>query len=213
MSRFILACLATALFIAGAWQWSPLQKIDLDQLTRWSEPLANHPAVPLIIIASYVAASFIFFPRPMLTLAFVGIFGPWRTGLYGMAGLLLAAAVAFWFGSTYGATRSQTSHRRGLDVIASKLQRGGIFAVVVIRMLPVAPFTVVNTFVGTLRIRFRNFIIGTAIGLMPGTLTTIVVGDRILAALRHTRWSDVGLVVGLSTAGIITSMLLRRGIR
>ncbi len=50
-------------------------------------------------------------------------------------------------------------------------------------MLPVAPFTVVNIFVGALGIRYSSFIIGTFIGLLPGTLTTVVVGDRIWAAL------------------------------
>lgn len=178
-----------------------------------TEPLARHPAAPLIIVASYVAASLILFPRPVLTLAFVGIFGPWRTAVYGMTGLLIAAAMAFWFGATYGAPRSQGSQRQSFDAIAAKLKRGGIFAVVAIRMLPVAPFTVVNMFVGTLGIRVSSFIIGSFIGLMPGTLTTVVVGDRILAAVQHTRWTDVGLVVGLSAAGIITSVLLRRAIR
>jgi phospholipase D1/2 len=213
MPRYILGFLATTFFIIVAWHWSPLQKIDSEQLMRWSEPLAKHPAVPLIIIASYVAAAFILFPRPILTLASVGIFGPWPTAVYGMAGLLLAAAMAFWFGATYGAPRFQGWNRPGFDAIASKVRRGGIFSVVVIRTMPVAPFTVVNIFVGTLGIRFSNFIIGTVIGLMPGTLTTIVVGDRILAALQHTRWTDVGIAVGVSAAAIVMSILLRRAIR
>ena len=84
---------------------------------------------------------------------------------------------------------------------------------VAIRMLPVAPFTVVNIFVGALGVRFIDFIIGTFVGLLPGTLTTVMVGDRIWAALQHTRWTDVALAVGLSAAGIIASIILRRAIR
>jgi uncharacterized membrane protein YdjX (TVP38/TMEM64 family) len=167
----------------------------------------------LIIVATYVAASLILFPRPVLTLAFVGIFGPWRTAVYGLTGLLIAAGMAFWFGATYGPPRSQGSQRHGFHAIAAKLKRGGVLSVVAIRMLPVAPFTVVNIFVGALGIRFSDFIIGTFIGLLPGTLTTVVVGDRIWAALQHTRWIDVGLAVGLSAAGIIASIILRRAIR
>ena len=213
MSRYTFGCLTTAVFLVALWHWSPLQRIDADQLQRWTEPLAKHPAAPLIIVASYIAASLILFPRPMLTLAFVGIFGPWRTAVYGMTGLLIAAAVAFWFGATHGPPPSQGSQRRGFQAIAARLRRGGILSVVAVRMLPVAPFTVVNIFVGALGIRYSSFIIGTFIGLLPGTLTTVVVGDRIWAALQHTRWTDVALAVGLSAVGIIVTIILRRAIR
>ena len=213
MSRNIFVVLATALFLIVLWHGSPLQRIDADQLRLWSEPLERHPAAPLIIVASYVAVSLILFPRPMLTLAFVGIFGPWRTAVYGMTGLILAAAIAFWFGATYGPPRTQGTQRQCFETIAAKLKGGGIFAVVVIRMLPVAPFTVVNMFVGALGIRFSTFIIGSFIGLIPGTLTTVVVGDQILAALQHSHWTAIGLLVGLSAAGIITSVLVRRALR
>ena len=213
MSRYILGCLATALFLVAIWHWSPLQSLDAEQLQRWTEPLAKHPAAPLIIVAGYIAASLILFPRPVLTLAFVGIFGPWRTTIYGMTGLLIAAATAFWFGATYGPLRSQESQRYGFHAIAAQLKRGGVLSVVAIRMLPVAPFTVVNIFVGALGVRFIDFIIGTFVGLLPGTLTTVMVGDRIWAALQHTRWTDVALAVGLSAAGIIASIILRRAIR
>ena len=213
MSRYTFVCLTTAVFLVALWHWSPLQRIDADQLQRWTQPLAKHPAAPLIIVASYIAASLILFPRPMLTLAFVGIFGPWRTAVYGMTGLLIAAALAFWFGATHGPPPSQGSQRRGFQAIAARLRRGGILSVVAVRMLPVAPFTVVNIFVGALGIRYSSFIIGTFIGLLPGTLTTVVVGDRIWAALQHTRWTDVALAVGLSAVGIIVTIILRRAIR
>jgi uncharacterized membrane protein YdjX (TVP38/TMEM64 family) len=203
--------LVAALLIFIAWQWSPLRTIDADQLMSWSEPFAYHRAAPLMIVAAYVAASFILFPRPILTLAFVVIFGPWRTAIFGMAGLLLAAAAAFWFGATHGAPQAQKF--AGLKVIAAKLQGGGIVSVIVMRMLPVAPFTVVNMFAGALRIRFSNFMIGSFFGLLPGTLTTIVVGDRLLVALQNANWINIALVALLSAAGVITLVLLRRATR
>jgi uncharacterized membrane protein YdjX (TVP38/TMEM64 family) len=179
----------------------------------WSEPFANHRAAPMVIVAAYAAASFVMFPRPILTLAFVVIFGPWRTAIFGLTGLLLAAAAAFWFGACHGAPSAQKFGRHGLAIISAKLQGGGVFSVIVMRMLPVAPFTVVNMFAGALRIRFSTFMIGTFFGLLPGTLTTIVVGDRLLVALKNAEWTNIGLVVGLSGAAVITFILLRRATR
>lgn len=179
----------------------------------WSEPFAQHSAAPLLIVAAYAAGAFILFPRPLLTLAFIVIFGPWRTALFGLTGLLLAGAAAFWFGATHGAPRTRALARHGLDALTTRLQRGGIYSVIVIRMLPIAPFTVVNLVAGALRIRFRDFMVGSFFGLLPGTLITIVVGDRLLAALRNAHWFDIALALALIAASAITFMLLRRSVR
>jgi uncharacterized membrane protein YdjX (TVP38/TMEM64 family) len=163
----------------------------------------------MLIAAAYVAASLVFFPRPLLTLAFVIIFGPWQTAVYGLAGLLVAAAAAFWFGARHGAPRLQTLANPGLKTIATKLQRGGIYSVVVMRMLPVAPYTIVNLFAGTMGIRFSDFFIGSFIGLLPGTLSTVVLGDRLLVALTHASWTNLLLVVGAGAVVALTFALLR----
>jgi uncharacterized membrane protein YdjX (TVP38/TMEM64 family) len=77
-------------------------------------------------------------------------------------------------------------------------------------MIPAAPFTVVNVLAGALRIRFTDFLIGSLIGLLPGTLTTIVVGDRLLTAFRYADWKNVALAIALAAAGAMTFLLLRR---
>jgi len=196
--------------LALAWHWTPLKRFDAEVLQRWTEPFAQHATAPLVIVSAYAAASFVLFPRPLLTLAFMVIFGPWRTALYGITGLLLAAAAAFWFGATHGAGPARRLARQGFDLLTERLRRGGIFSVLVIRMIPIAPFTVVNLLAGALRIRFRDFIIGSFLGLLPGTLTTLVVGDRLIAALRQADWINIFLAVAIAAAMAITLALLRR---
>jgi len=210
VALYCTAWLVVGAAIIASWRWSHLRDLDVDTLVLLSAPFADHPLAPFIIIGSYIAAAFVFFPRPLLTLALVVIFGPWRTALYGLAGLLIAAAAAFWFGAMHGTPRAWSSVNHRLDAIKAKLQRGGIYSVIVIRMIPAAPYTIVNIFAGALRIRFRDFIIGTFFGLLPGTLTTIVVGDRLLAALHSSDWENVVVAFGLAVVGVITFTLLRR---
>lgn len=207
---YLAALLIFAVCLTLAWHWTPLKQLNIEQLMRWSEPFARHPAAPLVIVAAYAAGAFILFPRPLLTLAFIVIFGPWRTAVFGLSGLLLAAALAFWFGATHGAPRTRALARHGLDALATRLQRGGIFSVIAIRMLPLAPFTIVNLFAGALHIRFSHFMIGSFFGLLPGTLITIVVGDRLLAALRSADWLNITIAAALIAAVVIRFILLRR---
>lgn len=195
-----------------ALRWFSADSINSDALVRLGTPFADHPGAPIVIALAYIAASFILLPRPILTLASILIFGPWQTAVFGLAGLLLAAAAAFWLGRMDRLNRLWAATDPALDTIATKLQGGGIYSVVVMRMLPIAPYTIVNLFAGSLGIRFSDFIMGSFIGLLPGMLTTVVLGDRLLVALRHFNWTNLGIVIALAAACIITALLLRRSV-
>ena len=195
-----------------ALRWFSADSINSDALVRLGTPFADHPGAPIVIALAYIAASFILLPRPILTLASILIFGPWQTAVFGLAGLLLAAAAAFWLGRMDRLNRLWAATDPALDTIATKLQGGGIYSVVVMRMLPIAPYTIVNLFAGSLGIRFSDFIMGSFIGLLPGMLTTVVLGDRLLVALRHFNWTNLGIVIALAVACIITALLLRRSV-
>ena len=195
-----------------ALRWFSADSINSDALVRLGTPYADHPGAPIVIALAYIAASFILLPRPILTLASILIFGPWQTAVFGLAGLLLAAAAAFWLGRMDRLNRLWAATDPALNTIATKLQGGGIYSVVVMRMLPIAPYTIVNLFAGSLGIRFSDFIMGSFIGLLPGMLTTVVLGDRLLVALRHFNWTNLGIVIALAAACIITALLLRRSV-
>ena len=195
-----------------ALRWFSADSINSDALVRLGTPFADHPGAPIVIALAYIAASFILLPRPILTLASILIFGPWQTAVFGLAGLLLAAAAAFWLGRMDRLNRLWAATDPALNTIATKLQGGGIYSVVVMRMLPIAPYTIVNLFAGSLGIRFSDFIMGSFIGLLPGMLTTVVLGDRLLVALRHFNWTNLGIVIALAAACIITALLLRRSV-
>jgi uncharacterized membrane protein YdjX (TVP38/TMEM64 family) len=196
-----------------ALRWISADSINTDALMRWGQPFAEHPAAPVVIAFAYIAASFILLPRPVLTLASILIFGPWQTAIFGLSGLLVAAAAAFWIGRKHGLSRLWISTHPALNTIATKLQNGGIYSVVVMRMLPVAPFTIVNLFAGTLGIRFSDFFIGSIIGLLPGTLSTVVLGDRLLVTLQNFSWVNLSIVIALAAACTITYVLLRQSVR
>ena len=53
-----------------------------------------------------------------------------------------------------------------------------------VRIVPIAPFTIVNIVAGASHIRLLDFILGTIVGLAPGTTLIVVFVDRIVAAIR-----------------------------
>jgi uncharacterized membrane protein YdjX (TVP38/TMEM64 family) len=67
--------------------------------------------------------------------------------------------------------------------IANVVKRRGLLAVSIVRLVPVAPFPVVNLVLGALRVRLRHFVFGTMIGMLPGMLAATVLSDQLAAAL------------------------------
>ncbi|MGH7834559.1 MAG: TVP38/TMEM64 family protein [Candidatus Binatia bacterium] len=205
--------LALLIGLAAAWQWTPLRFfIEPDRVTEWTRPFGTHPAAPAIVTAAYTLGTLVMFPRPILTVASVIVFGPILTLVCALSGLLLSALISFWAGFRLGSEKLGLLAGRYLTRIEYKLRRKGIWAVVCLRLLPVAPFTVVNILAGAVRIRPAHFFFGTLIGLLPGMITTVVFSDRLLAAWRAADETNILLLIIVSMAAAITIALLWRKI-
>jgi phospholipase D1/2 len=85
-----------------------------------------------------------------------------------------------------------------LNRITRRLARKGLVAIAVIRLLPIAPFSVVNAVAGASHIRLREFLLGTALGMFPGIVATVVFVDRVTAVI-----TDPGLPTFLMLAGFV----------
>jgi len=53
------------------------------------------------------------------------------------------------------------------------MAKQGILTVAMIRNIPVAPFTIVNLIAGASHIRLKDYLIGTALGMLPGRLGVV----------------------------------------
>ncbi|MHB1188900.1 VTT domain-containing protein [Thiobacillus sp.] len=70
----------------------------------------------------------------------------------------------------------------------------GVFAVLVVRVIPVAPFTVVNMVAGASHISFRDYMLGTLLGMTPVILAVTLFADRIAAVLRDPSPSTLAML-------------------
>jgi uncharacterized membrane protein YdjX (TVP38/TMEM64 family) len=120
----------------------------------------------------------------ILLIAATGIaFGPLLGPMYAMAGCLASAATGFAIGRRVGVQRvTELGGDRVARIILS-LKRNGTLAVFLIRKIP-APFTLVNIIVGASPIRFRDFIIGTVLGMGAFVVGLAGFGYHATAALR-----------------------------
>jgi phosphatidylserine/phosphatidylglycerophosphate/cardiolipin synthase-like enzyme/uncharacterized membrane protein YdjX (TVP38/TMEM64 family) len=202
-----------ALFVAlaGMWQFTPVgEAFTPAHVTDWARAFGDTMWAPLIVLVAFTPAAIVMFPRPLITLFAVVAFGPWLGFAYSMAGILISALVTYWMGTRMDRSTVRRLAGPKLSRILEVLRRRGVMALTALRLVPLAPFTVEGIVAGAIRIPLRDFTIGTAIGMLPGTLAATVFGDQLEVALRNpgevNLWIVGGAIVLLTTA----TLLVRR---
>ena len=169
------------------------------------------------MIFAYTPASFVMFPRWLITMTAVIAFGPWEGFVYGSAGMVLAALVSYFPGRLVATDTVRRLAGPRMQRIANVVTRRGLLAVSIVRLVPIAPFPVVNLVLGALRVRVRHFVFGTMLGMLPGMLAATVLSEQLAAALEDPTsvnwWLVAAAVLGLLTAAYFGQRWLRRSHR
>jgi phospholipase D1/2 len=174
--------LLSLLALPAIWRWTPLnQWINFAAIAGWQDSVRSDPAAPLIVVAIYVLGSLVFFPVTILTLATVFTFGPIWGNIYGLGGWMLSAAAGYGIGRVLGGSAIVAPR---LDRLIRPAARHGFSTVLTVRLLPVAPFTLVNLFIGASTIRFRDFLLASLVGRIPGIVALTLFGVHLESALR-----------------------------
>ena len=198
------ALVGVAVALALAYKHTALSGIVTPENTiAWVEHIDSRWWAPLAVILSYSLAQVVMFPRPLITLAAVVAFGPYKGFAIAMTGILLASAVGYWIGMVVDEDRIKRLAGPRLKRLQKMLQKKGWMAVTAVRVMPVAPFFIEGVVAGALRIGLHHLLVGTFLGMLPGTLTTTILGDEVAAALtgaREINWMMVGGAVAALVA-------------
>ncbi|QDZ30699.1 hypothetical protein FAY22_18905 [Noviherbaspirillum sp. UKPF54] len=207
-----LGMLAIALaLLAVVWRFTPLREwINLESLVRYAHELEGFPLAPLAVLGSYVVAGLLVVPVTLLIAVTGIVFGPLNGSIYAIAGTLLSAAVTYGVGHWLGRDTVQRLVGPRINRLSQRIARRGILAMVVIRMLPVAPFTVVNMVAGASHIRFRDYMIGTTMGMAPGIMMTVTFVHHLAEAVRRPSAGTVAVLAGVALLIIGLAVGLQR---
>jgi len=197
----------TAILVAAAlalaWRYTPLADVVTpDSTIAFAESLSDYWWAPIVLVLSYTPATLVMFPRWLITLGAVAIFGPWPALAYAELGVLLAALGGYVAGKLVGIDTARRMAGPRLNRVKRVLRRRGLVAVTIVRLVPAAPFIVVNVVMGALRIPLHHYLIGTVLGMLPGMLATTVLGDQLTDALsaptRTNLWIAAAAVLAIA---------------
>jgi phospholipase D1/2 len=201
----LAAVAATIAGLMALWQFTPLHDVASPEAAlRWAKAFGEQWWAPWALMAAYTPACLVMFPRPLITLAAVIAFGPWWGFLYSLTGICASSAVTWWMGKHMRRDTVRRLAGAKLDRMAEVLKKHGLLAMTLLRLVPLAPFAVESIVAGAISMKLWHVVVGTGIGLLPGTLTTTVFGDAIETAISGTgsvNWWVVGGAIALLTCG------------
>lgn len=170
---------------------------------QWLQTTLDRAGIwgPIIYIVIYTVATILVLPSTVLNLAGGALFGPWWGSLWTTIGALVAAIVAFGFTRTVGRDLVAKRLAGYWQTIDAEIHHGGLFYMFSIRLLPVIPYGLVNFAAGLTSISWKDYVVGTALGTLPGVLPFVLLGS---SGLTLSQTGDlVPLVVALTLIGML----------
>lgn len=203
-AALIAAMLALAVYhLAPAADWEGL-------LEEWVERSGIFGV--LVFSAIFIVATLLLLPAAVFNIAAGALFGlAWGVGIV-MACSMIAALLAFLI-ARYLLRERITSHytRGGTPAAIDKALRDkGWKAVALLRLSPLVPFAVKNYLFGVSRVRLRDYLVGTFLGKLPGTLILTALGTTGRAAMDLKGPARWGLLAGGIAATLAVSWLIGR---
>ena len=208
---FWTLALVTLVAMAAAWRFTPLSDLlDVATLNEVASRLRGSVLTPLAVISAFVIGGFLMVPVTAMIVVSVLIYDPLAGYAYALAGSLLSAVAGYGVGAVLGRETVRQLAGERIRYVSRQLARRGLLTVLVVRVLPVAPFTVINLVAGVSHIRFRDFLIGTLIGMAPGMVGITLVTDRTVAAIRSPDTETILTLVLVVTVVIAAGYFLSR---
>lgn len=175
----------------------------------------SHWGLPAAILAFTIAA-FVGAPQFVLIAACVVAFGPERGFWYAWIATIVSGAATFFLAKVSGAQKLVARYSGATGGRFTRFigkGRNAFFASMIVRMLPTAPFIVVNMSMAVAGMPFLPFIAGLAAGVLPKTAIVAFAGDGIMDALEGNLGSAAiggAIAIAIWFIGVV---LVRRFVR
>jgi len=165
------------------------------------------PWGPVIFVGLYVVATVLFIPGSVLTLGAGAVFG------------VALGSFSVSISATLGATEAFLVGRYlARDVIARKIQKNEKFAtidqavadegwkiVLLTRLSPVFPFTLLNYAFGLTRVKLSHYVLASWIGMLPGTVMYVYLGSLVnFGAAHRQRTTGEWVLYGVGLLATVT---------
>lgn len=173
--------------------------------------MSENPLGWLIYVAIYTLRPLVLFPASLLTIASGFVFGAVLGTALTVVGSNASAMVAYLVGRYFGRDVLESKDEGILQRYARRMRENSFETILVMRFVYL-PYDLVNYAAGFLKVRPFPFILATALGSIPGTLSFVLLGASA-GALSGEADFDIRILLAsaiLLVAGLALSQYFKR---
>ncbi|MBM6401737.1 TVP38/TMEM64 family protein [Phycicoccus sonneratiae] len=181
---------------------------DLDTVRR--AVAGSGPWGPLVYVLLHVLVTLVPVPKNLLAGIAGALFGLGAGTALSWVASMLSAWVTFEIAGRLGRDAVSALTGTRVERVRRVLREQGVLAVVIARLTPLVPFTVVNYGAGVSPVSRRDYLLGTAVGVLPGTVAYVAVGASAGRDATTILLAGGAGVLLLVAAALVTRRLRRR---
>ncbi|MBI3177017.1 MAG: TVP38/TMEM64 family protein [Chloroflexi bacterium] len=168
---------------------------------------------PLIYIVVYALRPLLFFPGTPLTVAGGFLFGPIFGVIYTVIGSNNSAMLSYVVGRYFGQGVFSSETSTGVIHRFTERLRQSSFETVLTMRFIFLPYDLVSYLCGFLKIDWRAFLLASALGTIPGTISFVALGASITGKLTDFTPQLDPLTLGVGVLMFVLGLVLSRYFR
>jgi phosphatidylserine/phosphatidylglycerophosphate/cardiolipin synthase-like enzyme/uncharacterized membrane protein YdjX (TVP38/TMEM64 family) len=193
-----LGILSGLIIIALLWSLTPLGDwLNQETIENWFRAIENPVWSHILYVVIFTILAVVGIPVTVL-IGGVGIlFGPFSGSLLAMSASVASAVVSYFIGQITGKNFIRKFAGEKINSISKQLAKRGIWTIIVVRIVPLAPYAVINMLAGASHIRLRDYVLGTIIGMLPGIVLITSFFGHLVQIFKNTSTENLLILVGL----------------
>jgi len=137
-------------------------------------------------------------PVTVMIIVLVLLAGGWPGFGLAYGALMFAALGGYLLGLRLTQCQLASLARHHLDAVTARLARPGVLAFIALRLLPLAPFSIVNLVAGANRVPLRDFLLGSLLGALPAMFAITVFSEQLLVVMEKPVWHNWMVLIGIT---------------
>jgi phosphatidylserine/phosphatidylglycerophosphate/cardiolipin synthase-like enzyme/uncharacterized membrane protein YdjX (TVP38/TMEM64 family) len=208
-----LIILVVLFALAAAWRWTTLEELlNVDALAGSMAWLRHDPNAALWVLGAYLVGGISGFPVTLLIFAAALALNSWQAIIFSLLGCTLSALVLYALGKLLGRRNVMRVAGKRLNRVNRLISRQGALAVTAVRLIPIAPYSLVNLAAGAVRVPFRDFVLGTLCGLTPGVVGITFFAKQVEQMIFKPSLFNFFVLIGMLVFMLAGIVALRRWI-
>lgn len=163
---------------------SVLANLLQDDLEKWLSAARDTPWALGVVVGIFVGLGLTGFPQFLLIAATAFVFGSLFGFVYAWIATMVSATLHFGLAKKLGNGLLQRYGGIKTNIFSQKVGERGIMASGFVRVIPSAPFIVVNCAAGVSHMPYWKFAIGTGLGTIPKTFIVAFMGGSFMTFIQ-----------------------------